>query len=148
MNILSRAIIMDESLILDVFLWDGNMWYHIADRFNITQLQWCLHDYLDQYTKICLHNRKACCIFPHSIYKQDRLFPVLPWPQECIVASVQMGFLTPGRFGVKAQSLTTAIYKWTNRCWGWRKNAERTRTVRNQNSTVPCPYWVHERAVT
>lgn len=98
------------------------------------------HDYLDQYPKICLHNRKACCILPHSIYKQDRLFPVLPWPQECIVASVQIGFLTPGRFGVKAQSLTTAIYRWTNRCWGWRKNTERTRTVRNQTSTVPCPY--------
>lgn len=39
MNILSHAIIMDETLILDVFLRDGNMRYHIPDRFSITQLQ-------------------------------------------------------------------------------------------------------------
>lgn len=37
--------------------------YVIHSRFSITQLQWGLHDYLDQYLKICLCNRKACFIF-------------------------------------------------------------------------------------
>lgn len=43
MNILSHTIIMDETLILGIFLWDGNMWYHIPDRFSTTQLQWDLN---------------------------------------------------------------------------------------------------------
>lgn len=51
---------MDETLILDVFLYviphsRQIQYYTAAVRFT--------HDYLDQYPKICLHNRKACFIF-------------------------------------------------------------------------------------
>ena len=106
MNILSHAIIMDETLILDVFLWDGNMWYHIPDRFSITQLQWGLHMITwISISKSVWVTEKLVLFLPHSVYKQHRLFLALPRPQECLIASVQIGFLTPGRFWVKAHSI-------------------------------------------
>lgn len=106
MTILSHAFIMDETLILDFFLSDGNTWYHIPDRFNITQLRWDLHmiTWISIAKSVCI-TEKLVLFLPHSVYKQHRLFLGLPWPQECIIASVQIGFLTLGRFWVKAHSI-------------------------------------------
>lgn len=102
-NILSHAIIIDDTLILDVFLWTGNMWYHIPDRFSFTQLQWDSHmiTWISIPKSVCI-SENLVLFLPHSVSKLHRLFPALPWPQECIIASVQVAFLPLERFWEKA----------------------------------------------
>lgn len=106
MSILSHAIIRDETLILDVFLWDRNTQFYIPDRFHITKQQRGLHmvTWISISKSVCI-TEKLVLFLPHSVYKQHRLFLALPWPQECITASVQTGFLTLGRFWVKAHNI-------------------------------------------
>lgn len=84
--------------------------------------------YLGLNLKICRSKRKACF---SSASLCLCIAQIVPWPQECLTASAQIGFVTPGRVWVKAHSISALQLR--NKPTGMELEGESERIMECQN---------------